>query len=117
LSRFVLDCQKMDFENSNCDSVSVEFDFRGDEAPTAMDPYRNDVISDRQQSILNELRINLCQEDYIYINNHKEVSIDHIILSILYACIGCKCKEPIGSEFIFNHIMLNYILSCYIILI
>jgi len=70
----------MDFENSDDDCLSVAFDFKGDAAPTAMDSYRDVVISDRQQSILNELRINLCREDYIYLNNHKEVSIDHIIM-------------------------------------
>lgn len=72
----------MDFGNSYYDSVSVEFDFRGDAAPTAMDPHSDDVISDRQQSILNNLRINLCRENFIYLNNHKEVRIDHIIFSI-----------------------------------
>jgi len=72
----------MDFENSDYDSLSVEFDFRGDAEPTAMDPHRDDVISDRQQSILNDLRINLCRENFIYLNNHKEVRIDHIIFNI-----------------------------------
>jgi len=70
----------MNFENSDDDIVSVEFDFRGDAAPTAMEPYCDDVISDWQQSIINELRINLCREDLIYLNNHKEVSIDHTII-------------------------------------
>lgn len=68
----------MDFDNSDYDSVSVKFDLRGDAAPTAMDPYRDDVISDSQQSILNDLRINLCRENFIYLNHHKEVSINHI---------------------------------------
>lgn len=73
----------MDFGNSDYDSVSVEFDFRGDAAPTAMDPHSDDVISNRQQSILNNLRIHLCRENFIYLNNHKEVRIAHIIFSIL----------------------------------
>ncbi|VVC24746.1 Hypothetical protein CINCED_3A013432 [Cinara cedri] len=48
-------------------------DFRGDAPPTAMDPYRDNVISAKQQSILNELRIDLCHEDLAYLNDHKEV--------------------------------------------
>ncbi|KAL4153294.1 hypothetical protein QTP88_001127 [Uroleucon formosanum] len=70
----------MDFGNSYYDSVSVEFDFRGDAAPTAMDPHSDDVISDRQQSILNNLRINLCRENFIYLNNHKEVEAIALLL-------------------------------------
>ncbi|XP_022173077.1 uncharacterized protein LOC111035679 [Myzus persicae] len=82
----------MDNDNSDYDSLSVEFDFRGDAPPTAMDPYRDDVISDRQQSILNELRINLCREDLIYINTHKEVEA---IASLLYNDILKKSpKNP-----------------------
>ena len=72
----------MDFENSDHDSLSAEFDFRGNAEPTAMDPHRDDVISDRQQNILNDLRIHLCRENFIYLNNHKEVRIDHIIFNI-----------------------------------
>lgn len=75
----------MDFKNSYYDSVSVEFDFRaGDAAPTAMD--RDDVISFCQQSLLKELRIKLCLEDFIYLKDYKEVSIYHLICST-YMCL------------------------------
>ncbi|XP_060857729.1 uncharacterized protein LOC132935258 [Metopolophium dirhodum] len=82
----------MDFENSDHDSLSVEFDFRGDAAPTAMDPYRDDVISDRQQSILNDLRIHLCRENFIYLNNHKEV--EAIALLLINDILKKSPKDP-----------------------
>lgn len=65
---------------SDDDSESVGMDFRGDPPPIAMDSYRDNVISARQQSILNELRIDMCHEDMIYLNNHKEVMIIIIII-------------------------------------
>jgi len=75
----------VDFENSYYDSVSVEFYSRaGDAELTAMD--RDDVISVCQQSILKELRIKLCLEDFIYIKGHKEVIIYHLICST-YRCL------------------------------
>jgi len=56
--------QKVDFENSYYDTVSVELDFRaGDVLPTAMDG--DDVISVCEQSMLKELRIKLYLEDFI----------------------------------------------------
>ncbi|XP_025202037.1 uncharacterized protein LOC112599368 [Melanaphis sacchari] len=82
----------MNFENYNDDIVSVEFDFRGDAAPEAMEPYRNDVISDHQQSILNELRINLCREDFMYLNNHKEV--EAIVSLLLNEILKKSPKNP-----------------------
>lgn len=57
----------------NDDDVTVEMDFNGASAPTGMDNYRDNVISDRQQEILNQLRIDACREDVTYLNNHKEV--------------------------------------------
>lgn len=58
-------------------------DFRGDTAPIAMESYRDNVIDDRQQSVLNDLRINLCQEDFAYLNNNKvNIPIDVVVMSI-----------------------------------
>lgn len=94
----------MDFENVDYDSVSVKFDFRGDAAPTAMNPHLDDVISDHQQSILNDLRINLCHENFIYLNNHKEVSIDPIICSI-----STHLYVLIGLVFIFNNTYIDLV--------
>ncbi|XP_003245185.1 uncharacterized protein LOC100568897 [Acyrthosiphon pisum] len=82
----------MDFENSDSDSLSAEFDFRGDAAPTSMDPYRDDVISDRQQSILNDLRIHLCRENFIYLNNHKEV--EAIAMLLINDILKKSPKDP-----------------------
>ncbi|XP_026820435.1 uncharacterized protein LOC113559036 [Rhopalosiphum maidis] len=82
----------MNFENSDDNNVSVEFDFRGDAAPTAMEPYCDDVISDWQQSIINELRINLCREDFIYLNNHKEV--EAIVSLLLNDILKKSPKNP-----------------------
>ncbi|KAF0773656.1 Uncharacterized protein FWK35_00003467 [Aphis craccivora] len=81
----------MNLENSN-DDVPIEFDFRGDAAPTSMDPYCDDVISDRQQSILNELRIHFCREDLIYLNNHKEV--EAIVSLLLNGILKKSPKNP-----------------------
>lgn len=63
-------------EMSDDDIDSIAMDFRGDAPPKAMDPYRDNVISAKQQSILNGLRIDLCYKDLAYLNDHKEVSND-----------------------------------------
>lgn len=61
---------------SEIDGVSsTGMDFSREATPTAMDPYFDDVISDRQQSVLNELREDLCNDDLNYLNKHKEVNI------------------------------------------
>lgn len=66
----------MEFTMTDDDDVlSLEMDFDGDATPTAMEAYRDNVISDRQQHILNQLRIDLCREDVAYLNDHKEVNI------------------------------------------
>lgn len=63
---------------SNDESVSSDnMDFCGDTAPVAMDSYRDNTIGDRQQSVLNDLRIHLCQEDFVYLNNTTEVCIHY----------------------------------------
>lgn len=66
---------------SDDDSISIGLDFRADAPPTSMAPYRDDVINDKQQSILNDLRIDLCRENLIYLNNHKEVNINCILMT------------------------------------
>lgn len=61
---------------SDSDGVSsTGTDFSGDTIPTAMDPYLDGVVSDRQQSVLNELREDLCYDDLNYLNKHKEVNV------------------------------------------
>jgi len=56
-------------------SKSVEMDFCRDSGPTVMDRYCDNVLSKRQQIIMDKLKIDLCHEDLIYLNNHKEVNI------------------------------------------
>lgn len=68
------------FKMSDDDSISVGLDFRGDAPPATMAPYRDGVLNEEQQSILNELRIDLCRENLIYLNNHKEVNINCILM-------------------------------------
>lgn len=77
------------------DSVSVRMDFRGDAPPTAMDPYRDNVISDGQQSILNELRKDLCLDDLAYLNNHKEVMM---IITMIIVITITWLSIAFGSE-------------------
>lgn len=66
---------------SDDDSLLTEMDFCGNVAPESMDPYRDNVLGPRQQCILNELRIDKCREDLIYLNKHKEVIVNRIIIS------------------------------------
>lgn len=61
---------------SDDDSILTEMDFCGDAAPTSMDPYRDNILGPKQQSVLNDLRIDRCREDIIYLNKHKEVIIN-----------------------------------------
>jgi len=65
----------MDYSVSDDDSLVSEFDIRRDAKPTAMDSYVDNVLSTEEQDILDELKINLCREDLIYLNEHKEVNI------------------------------------------
>lgn len=65
---------------SDDDSLLTEMDFCGNVAPESMDPYRDNALDSRQQCILNELRIDMCREDLIYLNKHKEVIAHRIII-------------------------------------
>lgn len=66
---------------SDDDSLLTEMDFCGNAAPESMEPYCDNVLGPKQQCILNELRIDKCREDLIYLNKHKEVIIDRIIIN------------------------------------
>lgn len=63
---------------SDDESVYRENNFHGDATPIAMENYRDDVISDNQLNVLNDLKKKLSHENLIYLNKHKEVNIDCI---------------------------------------
>lgn len=58
------------------DSLVSEFEFRGDIASTATGTNGDTVLSTEQQNILDDLRLQLCQENLMYLNEHKEVNFD-----------------------------------------
>lgn len=61
---------------SDNDGESAEMEFRADSTQSTMNHYRDNVLSQNQQIILNKLKIDMYRENLIYLNNHREVNID-----------------------------------------
>ncbi|XP_050419913.1 uncharacterized protein LOC126832916 [Adelges cooleyi] len=72
--------------------IHSEMDFCGNDPPISTDPFRDHVIGDRQQAVINELRTDMCREDKAYLSTHREVEAVAVLL--LREILKKKPRDP-----------------------